>query len=225
MKHHPDWESECVCLCVKPNNNPNIINGEDYVWDWKDEPYIYADRLKELNTIMGEDGGENYNTLLSENLLPCEDITYFIGGDKIYRLDRGIRLVPFWKLSKVSSSLITYKNNTYLLEDINIPEDGKIDITSDNQLIEWYKKNVLKKEWNSIYEAKDFKSVDAVVTSELQRLKIPTSIYQNRLARIMELSSNVSLTFEELEDLSSAPWFKDVVQKAMDENAERYLEN
>lgn len=145
MKHHPDWESECVCLCVKPNNNPNIINGEDYVWDWKDEPYIYADRLKELNTIMGEDGGENYNTLLSENLLPCEDITYFIGGDKIYRLDRGIRLVPFWKLSKVSSSLITYKNNTYLLEDINIPEDGKIDITSDNQLIEWYKKNVLKK--------------------------------------------------------------------------------
>ncbi len=173
---------------------------------------------------MGEDGGENYNTLLSENLLPCEDITYFIGGDKIYRLDRGIRLVPFWKLSKVSSSLITYKNNTYLLEDINIPEDGKIDITSDNQLIEWYKKNVLKKEWNSIYEAKDFKSVDAVVTSELQRLKIPTSIDQNRLARIMELSSNVSLTFEELEDLSSAPWFKDVVQKAMDENAERYLE-
>lgn len=224
LKHHPDWESECVCLCVKPNNNPNIINGEDYVWNWKDEPYIYADRLKELNTIMGEDGGENYNTLLSENLLPCEDITYFIAGDKIYRLDREIRLVPFWKLSKVSSSLITYKDNTYLLEDINIPEDGKIDITSDNQLIEWYKKNVLKKEWNSIYEAKDFKSVDAVVTSELQRLKIPTSIYQNRLARIMELSSNVSLTFEELEDLSSAPWFKDVVQKAMDENAERYLE-
>ena len=224
LKHHPDWENECICLCVKPNNNPNIINGEDYVWDWKDEPYIYADRLKKLNTHIGEDGGENHNKLFYENLLPCEDVIYFICGDKIYRLACEIRLVPFWKLSKVSSSLITYKDSTYLLEDINVPEDGKIDITSDNQLIEWYKKNILKKEGNTIYEAKDFKSVDAVATAELQRLKIPTNIYQNRLARIMELSSNVSLTFEELEDLSSAPWFKDLVQKTMDENAERYLE-
>lgn len=224
LKHHPDWENECVCLCVKPNNNPNIINGEDYVWDWKDEPYIYADRLKRLNTHIGEDGGENYNKLFCENLLPCEDITYFICGDKIYRLDREIRLVPFWKLSKVSSSLITYNDSTYLLEDINVPEDGKIDITSDHQLVEWYKKNVLKKEWNIIYEAKDFKSVDAVATAELQRLKIPTNIYQNRLARIMELSSNVSLTFEELEDLSSAPWFKDLVQRTMGENVGKYLE-
>lgn len=224
LKHNPNWENECICLCVKPNNNPNIVNGEDYVWDWKDEAYIYADKLTELNTPIVEDGGENYDQLLNENLLPCEEPTYFICVDKIYRLDREIRLVPFWELSKVSSSLITYNNNTYLLDDIFIPEDGKIDITSDSQLIEWYKKNILKKEWNTIYDAKDFKSVDTMVTAELQKLKIPTNIYQNRLARIMELSSNVSLTFEELEDLSSAPWFKDVVQKTLDENAGRYLE-
>ena len=45
LKHNPGWENECVCLCVKPNNNQNIVNGEDYVWDWKDDPYIYANRI------------------------------------------------------------------------------------------------------------------------------------------------------------------------------------
>lgn len=224
LKHHPDLENECVCLCVKPSNNPNIINGEDYVWDWKNETYIYADRLKELNIHIGEDGGENYEKLSKEGLLPCEETTYFICADTIYRLDPGIRIASFWQLSNVSSFLITYKGDTYLAKDINTPEDGKIDLTSDNQLIEWYKKHILRKEWNTIYEAKDFKAIDTLVTAELQKLKIPTNIFQSRLARIIGLSSNISLTFKELEDLSSAPWFKGVIIKTYSEYAEKYIE-
>lgn len=224
LKYHPDLEQKCVSLCVKPNNNQNIINGEDYVWDWKDEPYIYADRLKELNTHIGENGGENYEKLLIEGLLPCEETTYFICADTIYRLDPELRIASFWQLSNVSSYLITYNGYTYLVKNINIPEDGKIDLTSDSQLIEWYKKHILRKEWNTIYEAKDFQAVDTLVTTELQRLRIPTNIFQSRLARIMGLSSNISLTFKELEDLSSSTWFKDVIINTFFEYKERYIE-
>ncbi|MCM1302128.1 MAG: hypothetical protein NC250_08430 [Alistipes senegalensis] len=224
LKYHPLWENECVCLCVKPNNNPNIVNGEDYVWDWKDETYIYADKVRKLNVHIGEDGGENYDNLLKEGLLPCEKTTYFICAGTIYRLDPGVRLLPFWELSDVTSSLIAYNGNTYVVDDITIPEAGKIDLTSDNQLTEWYKKNILRKEWNTIYEAKDFKAVDALVTTELQKLGNPTNIYQSRFARIRRLSANISLTFEELENLASTPWFADTILNTMNIFAEQYIE-
>lgn len=225
LKYNPLWENECICLCVKPNNNPNIVNGEDYVWDWKDEAYIYADKVRKLNVHIGEDGGENYDNLLKEGLLPCEKTTYFICADIIYRLDPEVRLLPFWKISDVLSSLITYNGNTYLIGNkINSPEAGKIDITSDIQLIEWYKKNILRKEWNTIYETKGFTAVDALVTTELQKLRIPTNVYQTRLARIKRFSANISLTFEELEDLASAPWFADTILNTMNIFADQYIE-
>lgn len=224
LKHHPQWENECVCLCVKPNNNQNIINGEDYVWDWKDEAYIYADRLRKLRTPLGEDGGQNHDILQKEGLLTSEDVTYFISSGNIYRLDPGARLLPYWKIEDVSSSLFVCNGITYLFDDLTEGESGKVDLTSDSQLIEWYKKNILRKEWGTIYEAKDFKSVDALVTAELQKLRVPTNVYNSRLSRILALSSNISMTFEELEDIATAPWFKDTILDTMDRFAELYIE-
>lgn len=224
LKHNPQWENECVCLCVKPNNNQNIINGEDYVWDWKDDPYIYADRLKKLRTPLSEDGGINNDILKKEGLLPCEEVTYFMSGDIIYRLDPGARLLPFWKVSDVSSSLLVCNGITYLFDDLVEKEAGKLDLTSDEQIIEWYKKNILRKEWGTIYEAKDFKSVDSLVTAELQKLRVPSNVYNSRLNRILTLSANISMTFEELEDIATAPWFKDTILDTMDRFAELYIE-
>ena len=141
LKHNPGWENECVCLCVKPNNNQNIVNGEDYVWDWKDDPYIYADRIKKLKTPLSEDGGFNNELFRKEGILPCEEVTYFISGDNIYRLDPGARLLPFWKVSDVSSSLFVCNGLTYLFNDLQENEVGKLDLTSDEQLIEKVQKD------------------------------------------------------------------------------------
>lgn len=223
LKYNPDWENECVCLSVKPNSNQKIVNGEDYVWDWNGETYIYADRLKELDTHIGEDGGENYDNLLKEGILPCKKIQYFTSPDVIYRIDPDVRLISYWKLSKVKSCIVTYNGIDYLIDGIYLPEDGKIDITSDSQLIEWYKKNILRKEWNTIYASKDFTSVDELVSSELQKLRIPTNIFRSRLERILHLSTNINLTFEELEDLSTSPWFADTVLNAMEKFADQYV--
>ena len=224
LKHNPGWENECVCLCVKPNNNQNIVNGEDYVWDWKDAPYIFADRIKNLKTPLSEDGGFNNELLRKEGILPCEEVTYFMSGDNIYRLDPGARLLPFWKVSDVSSSLLICNGLTYLFNDLQENEAGKLDLTSDEQVIEWYKKNILRKEWGTIYEAKDFKAVDSLVTAELQRLRVPSNVYNSRLSRILTLSANISMTFEELEDIATAPWFKDTILDTMDRFAELYIE-
>lgn len=224
LKHYQHWENECVCLCVKPNNNPNIVNGEDYVWDWKDKPYIFADRIKKISKPLSEDGGINNDILWREGILPCEDNTYFKSGDYIYWLQAGVRLLPYWNVSDVSSSLLSYNGSTYLFKNLEENEAGKLDITSDEQLIEWYKKNILRKEWGTIYESKDFKTIDSLVTTELQKLRIPTNVYRSRLRRILTLSANISLTFEELEDIATSPWFKDTVQNTMDKFAELYIE-
>lgn len=223
LKHHPELEQKCVNLCVLPDNKPDP-NRDNFVWDWDFEPYIYADQLKELNTNIGEDGGVNYENLFMEGLLPCEETTYFICANRIYRLDPEIRIASFWQLSNISSFIITHNSDTYLLKNIPTPEDGKIDLTSDNQLIEWYKKHILRKEWETIYEAKDFQAINPLVTAELQKLRIPTNIFQSRLARIMSLNSNISLTFTELENLASTTWFKSVILNTFSEYKEKYIE-
>ena len=79
-------------------------------------------------------------TLRARNLL-CEEVTYFISGDNIYRLDPGARLLPFWKVSDVSSSLFVCNGLTYLFNDLQENEVGKLDPTSDEQIIEKVQKD------------------------------------------------------------------------------------
>lgn len=225
LKHNPNMENECICMCVKPNNNTNIINGEDYVWDWKDDVYIYADKVRKLKHPICENGGINYDILSKEGIFNKDGNVYFICADNIYRYSSGSRLLPYWKLSDVEADLYVFNGNTFLMsQDITIAEHGKVDITNDEQLIEWYKKNILKKEWNTIYESKDFKAVDSILTNELKNLKIPANVFKSRLERITSMSENISLTFEELEDLSTSPWFADTISEAIDKYADRYID-
>lgn len=223
FKHNPNWKDECVCLCAKPNNNENIVDGEDFVWDWKDKPYIYGDKLLRLSKQLTDDGQENFDILDSNGILDTDKLEYFISGDRIYRYDLGQRLIPYWNISTVSTLLFFHNGNVYLLDDITTNEDGKVDLTTEDQLIEWYKKKILRKEWGKIYEAKDFRVVDDLVTSELKTLKIPTNVFESRLGRVMSMAANLSLTFEELEDLSTTPWFKDTIEESIESFADRYL--
>lgn len=226
LKHNPTMENECICMCVKPNNNTNIVNGEDFVWDWKDEAYIYADKVRKLKHPINENGGINYDILSKEGILGKDGNIYFICADNIYRYSSGSRLLPYWKLSDVEADLFVFNGHTYLLsQDITIAEHGKVDITNDEQLIEWYKKNILKKEWNTIYEAKDFNAVESILTNELKNLKVPVNVFKSRLERITSMSENITLTFEELEDLSTSPWFADTISKTVDKYADRFINN
>lgn len=223
FKHHPNFKNQCICLCAKPNNNENIIGGEDYVWDWKDDPYIFTDKLISITGPIQDDGEINYSLLKEAGIVDNKEQTYFVSGERIFRYDPGQRLMPFWFVRKLGLSYFSYEGSYLLVESIEEAEDGKVDLTTDEQLIEWYKKKVLRKEWNIIYEAKDFDSVDTILSTELKTLNIPTNVFASRLSRIQTMASNLTLTYEELEDLSTALWFKDIIQESMEKYSDQYI--
>lgn len=224
FKHHYTWKGECICLAVKPNNNPNIVNGEEYVWDWSVKEYIFADRLRTLEKALGENGEENYKILSDNDVFDGDEDHYVISSGNVYKVSSGSRLAPFWKLSSLSDYLVELDGVFFLYKDIDKPENGKIDLTTDEQLLEWYKKNILRKEWSKIYEAKDFKAVEDITTETLKKVNIPQNVFQSRLTRITTMSGNISLTFEELEDLGSSPWFQDTVVNTMNRFSDLYIE-
>ncbi len=221
---HPDWTGECVRIEVKLNNNTNSRKDrDDFIWNWSNIESIFAEKAVKLNSTLKQNGEENYNMFQSAGVLGAEKTKYVISGENLYEVKPSIRLVSYWHLSDVSDNLLKCGGNYFIHYDIEQKERGKIDITSDSQLIDWYKKNILKKEWSKIHESKSFASVDDVVKESLQKLNIPSNIYESRLSRITSMSHNIDLTFEELEDLGTSQWFKDAVQEAMDKSIERYI--
>lgn len=225
FKKFPGWEDECVCIAVKPNNNQNIVNGEAYVWSWDYDEYIFAIKAINLSTKLTEDGNENYEILFKHGLLNSEDVEYAISGDRIYEIKNDTRMIPYWNLNDVRDAfLIKIGDSYYVLNDITINESGRVDITNDDQLIEWYKKNILKKEWETIYEAKEFSVVNNLVKDLLNRVNIPTNIFKSRLSRITSMTQNIDLTFAEIEDLATSAWFEDIVNASIEAYANDYLE-
>lgn len=225
FKKFPDWQDECVCIAVKPNNNQNIVNGEAYVWSWEYDEYIFAIKAITLSSKLSEDGNENYEILSKHGLLNSEDVEYAICGNRIYEIKNDTRLIPFWNIDDViGSSALKFGDSYYVFDNIVINDAGKVDITNDDQLIEWYKKNILKKEWETIYEAKEFSAVNHLIADLLNRVNLPSNIFESRLSRITSMTKNIDLTFAEIEDLATSAWFEDIVNASIEAYANDYLE-
>ena len=225
FKKFPDWQDECVCIAVKPNNNQNVVNGEAYVWSWEYDEYIFAIKAITLSSKLSEDGNENYEILSKHGLLNSEEDEYAVCGNLIYEIKNDTRLIPYWNIEDViGSSVLKFSDSYYVFDKIMINDAGKVDITNDDQLIEWYKKNILKKEWETIYETKEFSAVNHLIVDLLSRVNLPSNIFESRLSRITSMTKNIDLTFAEIEDLATSAWFEDIVNASIEAYANDYLE-
>ncbi len=221
---HPDWTGECVRIEVKPNNSTKVLKDrDDFIWNWSNIESIFAKKAVKLKDLLRQNGEENHNMLQAAGVLGADETKYVISGENLYEIKPTIRVASYWHLSDVRDNILDC-NGHYFVYGIEKTESGKIDLTSDSQLIDWYKKKILKKEWSIIYESKSFEAIDDIVKDTLQKPNIPSNIYESRLSRITSMSHNIDLTFEELEDLGTSQWFKDAVQEAMDKSIERYIE-
>ena len=221
---HPDWTEQCVRIKVKPNTNTRALdNRDDFVWDWSSFDSIFAEKAIVLNGRLGENGEDNHQLLKAAGVLDSDETKYVISGENLYEVTPATRLIPYWRMSDVSGSLLKCEGNYFVYGRISVKERGKIDLTTDAQLIEWYKKNILKKEWAKIHDAGSFAAVDDLVKECLQKVNNPANVIESRLSRITAINHNVDLTFEELEDLGTSQWFKDSVQEAVDKSIEDYI--
>lgn len=227
MSRYMNLKNECVCVKVIPNANLTLRYGDDYVWDKSQQPELYAIKVRILKSgSLGHDGDVNFKILDESGFLDNTSTEYLFSSNKIFKIEpKGTRsrLLPYWDVNDVTLPIFDYKGRFFVYGSITSNPEGYVDIMNDEQLLEWFVKNILKKEWSEFYETKNFKKIEESIKGALNKLKLPTSIYEHRLRKLVSINSNLNLTFSELEDIGTSLWFSDAVKESFEKFEEQYI--
>lgn len=151
------YETKGTLVCISVIPNEKVGEGYyAYIWNKSGGVYEFGARVKKLKGDFTANGQYNYTLLEENNLLNVEHDTFVSSGGSIYliKADSQDRLISYWKESSLDT--LTVNGRLFVTDTAKGGEDGKIDITTDEQLQEWFMKNVLKKNWNQILRKRHF---------------------------------------------------------------------
>ena len=163
--------------------------------------------------------------LEENNLLNVEHDTFVSSGGAIYliKADSQDRLISYWKEGSLDT--LTVNGRLFVTDTAKGGEDGKIDITTDEQLQEWFMKNVLKKNWNQIFEEKTFRNVEPLLREAFASSKgLDGLVISSRIKRLTHITRALTISFEELNELKTLPWLKDSIEQSISVHRKAYLE-
>ncbi|MCD8236106.1 MAG: hypothetical protein LUD00_05520 [Prevotellaceae bacterium] len=207
-----------VCLSVIPNEKEGD-NLDAYIWDKSGSVYEFGNRIYPIKATLNDDGENNFTIFQENDLIETEDDKYILSGDKVFfiKTNSKERLIPYWEILNID--VIETSSETKYLVASQLPEkDGVIDITNDDQLINWFMTKILKKHWAEIVTADSYKSVEQNLIETLTSLKgLTPNVYKSRLERLKKINANFSMTLEELNELSAFPWVKNVITQTVEE--------
>ena len=222
--YHENLQGKIVCICVKPSSS----NGtENYVWNSnKVEDVIeYGKRIFAIEGIFSNDGQHNFDILESNNLLDVNEEILILCENRVYQIipNNNENIINFWEIT--SLNIATIDGIKYFI-GISLPkQDGYIDTTTDEQLINWYLTKVVKKNWADIIKNKSFRNLEAFLTEMLTSMQnLDESILQCRLNRLKVINAKLFLPFERLKEIAETPWFGDVVLKSIENQRVMLLE-
>lgn len=213
-----------VCFSVIPNEKI----GEGYyafIWNKSGGVYEWGARVKKLKGSFTANGQYNYSLLKENNLLDVEHDTFVTSGGAIYliKADSQERLISYWKEGSLDT--ITVNGKLFVTDTAKGGEDGKIDITTDEQLQEWFMKNVLKKNWSQIFEEKTFRNVEPLLRDAFASSKgLDGLVLSSRIKRLTHITRALTISFEELNELKALPWLKDSIEQSISVYKDAYLE-
>lgn len=211
-------DKRLVCLAVMPNEKEGD-NLDAYIWDKSSVVYEFGNRIYSIKVSVSDDGENNFTIFQENDLIETEDDRYVLSGDRILYIKANSkeRLIPYWKTSSIN--IIETQFGKKYLYSAQLPErDGVIDITNDDQLINWFITKILKKHWNEIMAADSYKSVEQHLFTAFNDMKhLTPNVYKSRLERLKRLNANFALTLNELSDISEIPWVKNVIERTVDE--------
>lgn len=219
-----EYKGTLVCISVIPNEKV----GEGYyafIWNKSGGVYEFGARVKKLKGSFTANGQYNYSLLKENNLLEVDHDTYVSSGGAIYliKADSQDRLISYWKEGSLDT--INVNGRLYITDTVKGGEDGKIDITTDEQLQEWFMKNVLKKNWNQIFEEKTFRNVEPLIRDAFASSKgLDGLVVSSRIKRLIHITRALTISFEELNELKSLPWLKDTIEQSVSVYKNAYLE-
>lgn len=207
-----------VCLAVMPNEKEGD-NLDAYIWDKSSIVYEFGNRIYPIKASVNDNGENNFTIFQENDLIETEDDKYVLSGNKILyiRANSKERLIPYWEISNIN--LIETQFGKRYLYSAQLPEnDGVIDITNDDQLINWFITKILKKHWTEIMAAGSFKSVEEYLFTAFNDMKhLTPNVSKSRLERLKRLNASFAITLNELSDVAEIPWVKNVIAKTVDE--------
>ena len=213
-----------MCISVIPNEKI----GEGYyafIWNKSGGVYEFGARVKKLKGSFTANGQYNYSLLKESNLLDVDHDTFVSSGGAIYliKADSQDRLISYWKEGSLDT--LTVNGRLFVTDTAKGGEDGKIDITTDEQLQEWFMKNVLKKNWNQIFEEKTFRNVEPLLREAFASSKgLDGLVISSRIKRLTHITRALTISFEELNELKTLPWLKDSIEQSISVHRKAYLE-
>lgn len=211
-------DKRLVCLAVIPNEKEGD-NLDAYIWDKSSVVYEFGNRIYSIKASINDDGENNFTIFQENDLIETEDDRYVLSGDRILYIKANSkeRLIPYWETSNIN--IIETQFGKKYLYSAKLPErDGVIDITNDDQLINWFITKILKKHWTEIMAADSYKSVEQYLFTAFNDMKnLTPNVYKSRLERLKMLNANFAMTLDELSDISEIPWVKNVIERTVDE--------
>ena len=225
-KYRYDFQDCLVRLSVIPNKKL----GEGYyayIWDKSQDVYEFGAKVVKVHEQLSEDGEHNYSVLSSYNLLNKDDDVFISSSDKIFRILGGSkeRIISYWYQS--SLDLIKGRQEKLYIVNYDFPiPDGVIDITNDDQLIDWFLRKVLKPNWAEIMTNKSFKNIESHLKEALSSLAtLDTSVYQSRMDRLKKMNVNFELSLQEVQDMAQFPWLASAIEKSVEKYQDKFIKD
>lgn len=212
-----------VRMYVMPNQNENGKN--NYIWDKSDSVELAGSIIERLDEDLSDDGGRNFDILSQNRLIGKDSDVFVLSGGRLCFIKSGSdsRLIPFCKNNN-SLPIIDWNSKSYYIGSRLPRADGQIDITSDEQLIDWYLKTI-KANWNDIQNGSG-KVAQKVAKDALVAMKnLPSNIVESRFARLQTLTDSFIVSRDNLKTISNAPWLQPTVEAAVEKFKDDYLES
>lgn len=217
IQRYAKLNKHLVCLAVMPNEKIGD-NLDAYIWDKSGSVYEFGNRISPIKATINEDGENNFTIFQENDLIEAEEDKYVLSGDNVFfiKANSKERLIPYWKASNIE--IIDTPSGKKYLTAFQLPEkDGVVDITNDDQLLNWFMTKILKKHWAEIMVAGSYKSVEQYLSTAFNDMKHLTSnVCKSRLERLRSINANFTMTLEELSDIAEIPWVKNVIEKTVD---------
>lgn len=217
VQKYESLRNSLVCLAVMPNAKDG--EGLDsYIWDKSVTVYEFGTKLKSLKANLNEDGENNFRIFQENDLIETESDKFILCGDKVYyiKAQSRERLIPYWNIS--SLDIIDTSFGKKYIPSSQLPEkDGCIDITNDDQLINWFMTKILRKHYSEIVAGESFDVVEQYLVKAFNDMKnLTPNVHKSRLERIKRISTNFIMTLDELHAISDIPWVKNVIQQTVE---------
>lgn len=211
-----------VSLFVKPNENEKGKNS--FVWDKDDAVELAGSAIERIDDVLSNDGGRNFDILSSKGLIGKDSDVFVRSENKLCFIKSGSdsRLIPFCQINE-SLPIVEWNSASYYIGGKLPHIDGQIDITSNEQLVDWYLRTI-KADWEDIQKGSGKVALKAAKDALIAMKNLPANIAESRYARLQTLTDTYVISRDNLKTISAAPWLKPTVDAAIKQFKDDYID-